>query len=464
MFINRENELKKLKEIEKCSKKTSQMTFLIGRRRVGKTFLINYFLKHSKKPFIYFYVSRKKSALLLSEFNLILKKSFPLIGKFSDWDEFIQALIEINKKQKITIVFDEFQNFLNIDPSVYSTFQKQWDTHHAREKLNWIFIGSIQSLMDRIFNSQKEPLFKRANNRVSVLPFSSLAVKKILTVIKRTTDVSALLDFYSVFGGIPWYYQLIKSSDLIKADFWEIVEKLFLDKDAILKDEAKEILIEEFGSQHLTFFAILEAIASGATRQNQIAAKLGLSPTAIPQFLTELENKYGIIGRKQPIFSKQKLNSSYFIADQLTAFWFRFIYPNLSFIESEQKEYVAEQIKKEFDRFKGFVFEDIVKSYIQKEGKYMEIGSYWQRGGNEIDVLAYNPKTDSVLFGECKTNSNKVNIETAKMFLEKTTNAPKNQAKNKELIFFTIGNVSSKIKEEILQQTGIKVVNVEDKF
>ena len=461
MFINREQELRKLKEIERYAKKASQMTFIVGRRRVGKTYLINHFLKQ-KKSSLYFYVSRKKSTLLLSEFNEILKRKFPLIGKLATWDEFLETLIEINKKRQIIIIFDEFQNFLNIEPAVYSLFQKFWDTHHPKDRLNWIFVGSIQSLMNKIFTSQKEPLFKRANNRMVVLPFSPFAVKKTLSAFKRKVDITGLLEFYSVFGGIPWYYQLIKSANLMKANFWEIVKKLFLEKDAILKNEAKEILIEEFGSQHLTFFAILEAIAGGATRLNQIAARLNMPSTAIPQFLTELENKYGIIAKKQPLFGKQKLNSTYFVADQMTAFWFKFIYTNLSFIESGQKEYVSRQIKKEFDRFKGFVFEGIVASYLQESGRYLEIGSYWQRGGNEIDILAFNRETDSVLFGECKTNKNKINLETAKMFLEKTKNAPKNQAKNKKLLFFTVGEVGQKIRREILTQTGIEIINLDN--
>lgn len=462
MFINREEEILKLKEIENRSKLTSQMTFIVGRRRVGKTFLINHYLKKTKKNSFYFYVSRKKSNLLLSEFNEILKKSFPLIGKLSFWDEFLEALIEINRKRHITVVFDEFQNFLNIEPAVYSLFQKHWDINHQKENLNWIFIGSIQSLMHRIFNSQKEPLFKRANNRISVLPFSPFAVGKTLQMFEREVDTVGLLDFYSVFGGIPWYYQLIRSSNLEKKEFWEIVKRLFLEKDAILKDEAREILIEEFGSQHLTFFAILEAIAGGAARLNQIAVKLNLPPTALPQFMTELENKYGIIGKKQPVFSKQKLNSAYFISDQMTAFWFRFIYPNLSFIESGQKEYIEHQIRKEFDRFKGFVFEEIVRTYIQKTSSYMEVGSYWQRSGNEIDILAYNRETDSVLYGECKIGKEKINPESAGQFLEKIKNVPKNQAKNKRLVFFTIGAVEKKLRLSIFQQTGIEVVNFDD--
>ena len=125
-------------------------------------------------------------------------------------------VIEISKKEQLIIVFDEFQNFKYVDPSNFSTIQKHWDQNYKASKLNLIFIGSIISLMEKIFRGSKEPLFGRANHKIYLEPFDFLTVENILKDHKKKYAFSDLLNFWTVFGGIPKYYAELENQDQFK--------------------------------------------------------------------------------------------------------------------------------------------------------------------------------------------------------------------------------------------------------
>ena len=300
-FYNREKELKKLKEIEKMAKRQAQMTVITGRRRVGKTELVSQFIKKRNDCF-YFFVERKRTKTILEEWTEILSQRFSFLSTpFSSWSEFWHFIFEISKKEQITIIFDEFQNFKFIDSANFSIIQKYWDANHKTAKLNLIFIGSILLLMEKIFKGSKEPLFGRANHKIYLKPFDSFVVREVLKDFKKPL-FSDLLNFYTVFGGIPKYYAELENQNQFKEkDFSIVVKNMLLDDNAPFKFEGYDLLSQEFGKNYQTYFSIMQIIASGSSKMSEVASRTGIPVTALSRYLEDLLKRFRFIKKKNEL-------------------------------------------------------------------------------------------------------------------------------------------------------------------
>jgi len=201
-FIGRESELARLAEISRSAATSGYLTMITGRRRVGKTTLVKHFLQQNGLPHCYFFVSRKQPRDLLNEFSEILAETFPEIAElhFDGFDRFFKFLFQKLTATNFTFVMDEFQNFKYVDPAVFSILQKHWDGYQDKIKGHLIVIGSIQTLMHHIFESRKEPLFKRLTGKIIVKPF---AVHEMWQLFKAHTggDPRANLETYLLFKG-----------------------------------------------------------------------------------------------------------------------------------------------------------------------------------------------------------------------------------------------------------------------
>ena len=148
-FYNREKEIKNLRQIEESSKNGAKMSIIIGRRRIGKTTLI----KEVYQDRVYLFVSKKNEALLCEEFIEIIEESLDIkvFGTIDRFSELFAYLMELSTKRHFTLVIDEFQEFLSINPTLYASMQNTWDGHKDRSQMNLILSGSIYSLMNKIF-------------------------------------------------------------------------------------------------------------------------------------------------------------------------------------------------------------------------------------------------------------------------------------------------------------------------
>ncbi|MFZ1787246.1 MAG: ATP-binding protein, partial [Saprospiraceae bacterium] len=163
-FYNRNKEIKKLKEIAFSSSNLAQFTVLTGRRRIGKTQLL---LKaFEDQIYIYFFVSKKSEVLLCKDFiqELSSKLSVPILGEVTSFTAILEYIFQLSKKQTITLIIDEFQEFYTVNSSIYSDMQRLWDLNKETARLNLIVSGSVISLMHKIFENSKEPLFGRAQH------------------------------------------------------------------------------------------------------------------------------------------------------------------------------------------------------------------------------------------------------------------------------------------------------------
>lgn len=417
-FYNRKEELFKLAELSRLSKEYAHLTIITGRRRIGKTELIGHFLKEAPISSCYLFVARKKAAVLLEDFRESVASLEPLAASvvFTDFEHFFRFLFEVLKKKPAIIVFDEFQNFDHVDSSVFSILQKYWDENHKWIKGQIICIGSIFTLMKKIFEGEKEPLFSRATSQLLVRPFSINVLAEIIKDSDVTSLEETILSHFTMFGGVPKYYHLLERHGLTSASEERILEGLIFNEDAPLLNEGRNILIEEFGKDHLLFFTLLQVIAGGESQISHIASKAGVEMTSISRYLDDLVNYYQIVERRQPVTSKEKKTGRYFVKDQFLRFWFRYVFRNQSQIEIGNFDNILRLVGGDIRNLKGYAFEEMAREMLidlNKKGEtpfiFLDIGGYWNRRGDvEIDVVATNEKSREILFAECKLDESRI--------------------------------------------------------
>ncbi len=396
-FYNREYELNELERIWNLCSRSTHLTIISGRRRVGKTELVKKF--YSDKEHLYFFIGRKNLPLLLEELSGITKtkiEHFPTIMKFDEWLEFLLN----NIKKKTVVFFDEFQNFKYVDKSVFSDFQKVFDKYKNKLQIHIIIAGSHVTLMNKIFSDNKEPLFGRATEEYVLKPLSFKDISKMLSEIK-ITDIEEHIRWYTVFGGIPKYYVMAEEQGLDGKDIFSALKVLLLRDFAPLREEARSILVEEFGSEHPSYFSILEAAALGNSEMTTIANKSGMNIKSISKYLGLLVRDFGYLDYEVPITEKKPWKSKrgrYFLSDNFFKFWFRFVYKNRSEYEIGNYDEIMDKIKQDFSSLVGQSFEKISKEFLiemNKQNKlpfsFSKVGRWWHKD-REIDIAALNEK------------------------------------------------------------------------
>jgi len=293
-FYDRIGEIAELKRIQKLSfDNHSRLTVLTGRRRIGKTSLIMKVVANT--PTIYLFVSRKNEATLCVDFIRIITEQLKTFipEEIRTFKSVFQFLMEQAKAKKFNLVIDEFQEFYNINESVYSDMQNIWDQYRKETQMNLIVCGSIYSLMQKIFQNSKEPLFGRADNIIKLSVFDISTLKEIINNYNPNYTPDDLLALYSFTGGVPKYVELFFDNGITTKD--EMID-FMVRENSSFTEEGKHLLIEEFGRNYTTYFSILSAIATGINTQSAIAAALG--NISIGGYLKRLIEDYNLIARK----------------------------------------------------------------------------------------------------------------------------------------------------------------------
>ena len=412
-FYDREHDLVELNKLLAQAKISARMTVLTGRRRVGKTLLSLELVARARgQKYVYFFVAKKSEVLLCSEYLQEIKQLFPdapVIGEIRSFKDIFQLLLRIAQKEHFTLIVDEFQEFYNINPAIYSEIQKLWDLNKSRCRLNVIFVGSVYSLMYKIFQNSKEPLFNRADRILTISPFSVKTINIILQDYK-VKDPKALFNYYVFTGGMPKYIDLFVENRAFSLDG---ILDFMIESNSPFINEGKNLLIEEFGKEYGTYFSILELISLGKTARSEIESLL---ESNVGGYLDRLERDYAIIAKYKPINAKPNSRSQrYRIVDNFLNFWFRFIYRNRSAIETGNFDYVKDVVKRDYPTYCGRVLERFYHDLFAGTGQYNRIGSYWEKGNrNEIDLVAVNDIKKEVVVAEIKLNKEKIDWDGLK--------------------------------------------------
>ncbi len=403
-FYDRENEMHMLHEIESATHEGSRMTVLVGRRRIGKTKLL---LRASEgKPAVYFFVSRKSESILCSQFVEEAERELGMpIGAYHRLADLLEHLMRLSQSMPFTLIIDEFQELLNIDASIIGDIQRVWDLNKDRSRINLLLSGSVYSMMHRIFEDNKEPLFSRASNIIHIHAFRTDVLKEILRDCNAHYTNEDLLALYSFTGGVAWYVELLM--DARAFTYKKMVDTIFRENSLFI-NEGKNLLIEEFGKDYSVYFSILECIARGVNTRGEITAAVGLNE--IGGYLSKLENSYSIIRQMRPIFSKASSKTvRYYIADNFLTFWFRFFHKYMGYIESGSIELLKQTFLRDYPTFSGTMLERYFRQKASESGRYNHIGNFWDRKGeHEIDLILANELDKTVKVGEVKRQAKNI--------------------------------------------------------
>ena len=455
-FIDREQEMQTL--VSEYRREGSSFVIMYGRRRVGKTTLISEFIKD--KNALYFLSSQEPET---QNRNLFKDTAAEFINSdllhnatVSDWDTIFKAIIETKFDKKPIIVIDEFQYIGKSNNAFPSIMQRIWDGLLKDKSLMLILCGSLITMMEEQTLSYSSPLYGRrtAQIRLKQIPF---AYYENFFPNKKRKD---LIEMYSVTGGVPKYIESFRD----EIDIYSAIKKYVLNPSSYLYNEPHFLLqqeVTEIGS----YFSLIKTIAAGNSKLSAIATALELPQTRLTKYLKTLID-LDILERRVPVTEENPDKSKkglYKIKDNFIKFWFAFIYPNLSSLESGNAQIVMDKIKKGFISGQvSYVYEDVCRQEMWQMNAdkiwpftFSKLGGYWSNN-TEIDIAALDPEGKNLILGECKYWKEPVGINILSDLEEKAKKIPWNKSNRKVwYVLFSINGFTPELKSLSKTRTNI---------
>lgn len=421
MFIGRETELQFLND--KYEEANGQLVVLYGRRRVGKTETLREFCRN--KPHIFFSCTQSTDRVQLAKFSKqILREDIPAkqyITEFADWEKAFHAVLDLPYgEHKKLIVIDEFPYMCKGNKSIPSIMQNLWDTELKNSNVMLVLCGSAMSFIEKELLSEKNPLYGRATG---IYKMTAMGFYDAVKFFPDYSDRDKILA-YSILGGIPHYLRQFHP-DLSLA---ENIKRNILTKGCILYSEVDFLLHQELRETPI-YNAIIEAVALGNTRLNEISQKSLVDDTSKTSVYLKNLMELGIVERRFPVDSKIKekanLNrGTYRLTDNFFRFWYAFGFANFSQLEDGDSTGVYEYvIAPSLHEYSSFAFEDVCREFIKELQKnnalpfrYSKMGQWtgkttvrdkdeakgYRVAETEIDLLGIGRNEKEYLVGECK--------------------------------------------------------------
>ena len=395
------------------------MTVVSGRRRIGKTQLIKRAMED--EPYLYFLVTRRSETDQCQDFQERTRETLGIsvYGQGMRFGQLFKILMQESLKRPFTLVIDELQEFMFVEPGIFGEIQEHWDAYHAESKMNLIVCGSVNTLMNKLFFEDGQPLYGRSTSHMKLEPFSLSVMKSILREYNPDATDEDILALWTFTGGVARYVEeLMDRGDVTKERMIDGIMR----EHSYFFEEGKGVLVQEFGKEYGTYFSIMSALARGVTTRNEIEQIVGMS---IGGHLTKLEETYSLVQKRQPIF-ETNVNKScrYRIKDNFFAFWFRFVFKHADLIELKRFDVLADILRRDYETFSGFALEGYFRERFIEERRYTKIGSWWDRKGeNEIDLICEDELHDRLDFFEVKRDPTRIDLDAlekkAEAFLRK---------------------------------------------
>ncbi len=420
MFVGRENELATLNKLYASDK--FEFIVIYGRRRVGKTALINQFI--SNKNAIYFTGVESNAKQNLENFSrsiLSFHTGIEADNSFLSFQAALEYVFRLSEKERIILAIDEYPYVARASESLASVIQLLIDQYKETSKLVLILCGSSMSYMEDHVLAYKAPLYGRRTAQMRILPFDFGEVCRYFQNFSNEDKAVA----YGIVGGTPQY--LLQMNDHLSIE--ENIKNTYLNPASALYEEPENLLKQEVREPAL-YNAIIAAIAAGASRMSEIAGKVGENTNICSVYIKNLIS-LGIIRKETPYGEKASRKAIYAIEDNMFRFWYRFVPENNSIIARGAADLAYRRIEPFLSDYMGKVFEEICKQYLWKlllAGKcpvaFFSLGRWWgndpqEKSQAEIDILAEQDK-DTALFGECKWTNEKVDLGVLETLIKRS--------------------------------------------
>ena len=420
MFIGRERELNSLYSLYDSDK--FEFVVLYGRRRVGKTELINHFI--AQKPAIYFMCVESNAKQNLENFSKsILEYASGIAAEttFASFQSALETVFKLSEKERIILAIDEYPYIARASKSLASTLQMLIDKYKKSSKMMLILCGSSMSYMEDHVLSYKAPLYGRRTAQIKLLPFNF--EETCFYFKKYSAEDKALA--YGIIGGTPQY--ILQMNDTLSIE--DNIKSTFLNPGSSLYEEPTNLLKQEVREPAI-YTAIITAIASGASRMSEISNKVGENTNVCSTYLKNLLT-LGIIQKETPYGEKASKKAIYSIDDNMFRFWYRFVPENTSLISRGASDLVYKRIEPQLSDYMGKVFEEICKQYLWKllltdksPILFSSLGRWWgtdhiRKCQAEIDIMGEEDK-NTALFAECKWTNEKVDSGVLETLIQRS--------------------------------------------
>lgn len=407
MFVNRRSELDLLEKHYKSGR--AELFVLYGRRRVGKTELLAHFCQG--KRHVFFVADQVPEPTLRANLSKAINDVIFGVGQvsavYNTWDDLLNTLAKQAQTERLVVVIDEFPYLVASDPSLTSILQRTWDRTLKNTQIMLVLNGSYIGMMEETVLGYKAPLYGRRTAQYLLEPLEFIDAQLFFPSYSAEDRLRA----YAVYGGTPAYLQTIQPDQSLQTN---IIEGI-LTRGSALYDEVRFVLQQELREPR-NYFAVLQAIASGNTRQNEIKQAAALEN--ITPYLETLQQLH-LVERIVPVTESQPHKSRrgvYRLKDNFLRFWFRFVLPHHSQLERGAKEVVFDTvISPDLDAFTSNVFEQVCQQYFWRNGLYgklpflpRQIGGWWQ-ANEEIDLVLLSD-THTMLV-ECKWSRRPVGVD-----------------------------------------------------
>jgi len=445
-FINRIEELEFLQS--QYNDNTSSLVVVYGRRRVGKTSLINYFVQEKKH--LYFLASTESEFINMQVFKELVAShtdnELLQHAAIDQWDVLFKTLVAHKTDEKLVLIIDEFQ-YLGAGNSAFpSIFQRIWDLILSQSNVMVILCGSHIKMMESQTLNYNSPLYGRRTGTIRLRQVSFQYYHKFF----HKLNYRDLIEHYAITGGVPKYIEAFQDD----VGLFKKIKKNILNSRSFLYDEPVFLLqneVSEIGS----YFSIIRSIAFGNHKLSDICASLGVKQTSMPKYLKTLSD-LDIIHRHVPVTEANPENSKnglYKISDNFILFWFKFIYPQKALLEMGNEQFVMDKIKSNFiDNHVAYIYEDVCHNtmwQLNNTGifRFNKLGRWWNKK-EEIDVVAIDTTGNNIIFGECKYTNKPMDASVFYTLIEKSKLVQwNNDTRKASYVLFSINGYTEALKD-----------------
>lgn len=417
MFVNRVSELELLKKRYASGK--AEFFVLYGRRRVGKTELLARFCEDKRAIF---FVSDLGSEISLrtalsAAVNTVLFGPNQMNAVYATWEDLFHALAQAAQNERLVVVLDEFPYLATAHPPLATILQRVWDQTLKNSQIMLILCGSYIGMMEATVLGYQSPLYGRRTAQYLLEPLQFQDARLFFPSFDAADQVRA----YAVYGGTPAYLHTLQPHQSLSDNILDGI----LSRGSFLYDEVRFVLQQELREPR-NYFAILQAVAAGKTRLNEIKQATGIEgATAYLDTLQQLH----LVERTVPVTESQPHKSRrgiYRLKDHYLRFWFRYVHPNRSQLERGGAQIVLEnQVIPEIDHFSSLTFEEVCQQTFWQAGLSgklpfvpTKVGSWWN-ANEEVDLVILGEK-DAVLV-ECKWTSKPAGMDILAELERKST-------------------------------------------
>jgi uncharacterized protein len=405
IFVGRKAELDLLEKLWQSNK--AALLILYGRRRVGKTRLLTYWLPNHSSSDVLYWMAEPTSALdQLRSFSQALVNfadpETPASGDFTydSWEHALRQVSLLAKERRIAVLIDEVTYIMDVNPNIVGTLQKAWDHWLSKSNLMLALCGSQMGLMQRHLLDYEAPLYGRATAQLRLPPLPFGVTERYFPDYKAEERVQV----YSMWGGIPAYWERLDPNIPV----FENLRQQLLPSNTWMLDEPR-LLLQDFINDPYNYVGIMRAIADGRQSLSDISARTGLSGGPTSKYLSTLRET-GFVVRNVPVTETgaDSRQGRYFVTDPYLRFYYRFLAAYQSQLALGKHQQTLRNIEAEFPKFiEENTWQELCREWVEQASDQGiiplpigSVGSDWKRTYT-VDIAGFHEEARSLVIGAC---------------------------------------------------------------